>query len=95
MPIIRSLSPAVVASGLPLKRGDSSAVGRGRSDHDQQNYHHVPKVKSEAATAVVELLMMGMRMSKACCAVFKRQAINLRDLCIWLVDLFEYGRQRI
>jgi hypothetical protein len=31
MPIIRSLSTAVAASGLPLERGSSSAVGRGRS----------------------------------------------------------------
>ena len=46
MPIIRSLSTAVAASGLPLERGGSSVVGRGRSyrtDHDQQHcYHHVP-----------------------------------------------------
>jgi hypothetical protein len=48
MPIIRSLSTAVAASVLPLERGDSSAVGRGRSgrtNHDQQHcYHHVPTV---------------------------------------------------
>jgi hypothetical protein len=31
MPIIRSLLTAVAASGLPLERGSSSAVGRGRS----------------------------------------------------------------
>jgi len=31
MPIIRSLSTAVAASGLPLERGGSSAVGRGRA----------------------------------------------------------------
>jgi hypothetical protein len=31
MPIIRSLSTAVVVSGLPLERGGSSAVGRCRS----------------------------------------------------------------
>jgi len=32
-------------------------------DHDQQHcYHHAPTVKPEAATAVVELLMMGVRM---------------------------------
>jgi len=48
-PIIRSSTTAVAASGLPLKRGGSSAVGRGRgperSDHDQQHcYHHVPTV---------------------------------------------------
>jgi hypothetical protein len=30
MSIIRSLSTAVAASGLPLPRGGSSAVGRGR-----------------------------------------------------------------
>jgi hypothetical protein len=31
MPIIRSLSTAVAASGLPLERGGSSAVGRGQA----------------------------------------------------------------
>ena len=31
MSIIRSLSTAVAASGLPLERGGSSVVGRGRS----------------------------------------------------------------
>jgi hypothetical protein len=53
---------------LPLERGDCSAVSRGRagrSDHDQQHcYHHAPTVKPEAATAVVELLMMGVRTAK-------------------------------
>jgi hypothetical protein len=43
----------------------SSAIGRGhasRPDHDQQHfYHHSPTVKPEAATALVELLMMGVR----------------------------------
>jgi hypothetical protein len=47
-----------------LERGGSSAVGCGRADHpdhDQQHsYHQAPKVKPEAATAVVELLMMGV-----------------------------------
>jgi hypothetical protein len=80
MPIIRSLSTAVTASGLPLKRGGSSVVGRGRTDHDQQHcYHHAPTVKPEAATAVVELMVMGMRMPETCWVVFKRQAINLRE----------------
>ena len=31
MPIIRSSTTAVAASGLPLERGGSSAVGRGRA----------------------------------------------------------------
>jgi len=61
---------AVAASGLPSELGDSSAVGRGladRPDHDQQHcYHHTPTVKPEAATAVVELLMMGVRTPKTC-----------------------------
>jgi len=34
MPIIRSLSTAVAASDLPLERGGSSVVGRGRSRPD-------------------------------------------------------------
>jgi hypothetical protein len=39
----------------------------GRTDHDQQHcYHHVPTVKPEAATAVVELLMMGVRTPETC-----------------------------
>jgi hypothetical protein len=34
---------------------------------DQQHcYHHAPKVKPEAATAVVELLTMGERTPEAC-----------------------------
>jgi hypothetical protein len=66
MLIIRSSTTAVAASGLPSERGDRSAVGRGeagRPDHDQQHcYHQAPTVKPEAATAVVELPMMGVRM---------------------------------
>jgi len=69
MPIIRSSTTAVVASGLPLERGGISAVGRGRAgpDHDQQPCcHHPPTVKPETATATVELLMMGMMMPETC-----------------------------
>jgi len=64
---------------LLSERGDSSAVDCGRAGlarphHDQQHcHHHAPKVKPEAATAVVELLMMGMRMPETCSAVNKRQ----------------------
>jgi len=68
--IIRSSTTAVAASGLPLERGGSSAVGRGRAgrpDHDEQHcYHHAPTVKPEAATGVVELLMMGVRTPETC-----------------------------
>jgi hypothetical protein len=60
LPIIGGLSTAVAASGLPLERGGSSVVGRGRC------YLHVPTVKPEAATAVDKLLMIGMRMPETC-----------------------------
>jgi hypothetical protein len=57
MPIIRSSTTAVAASGLPSELGDSSAVGRGRAglaDRDQQHcYHHVPTGIPDAVTAVV------------------------------------------
>ena len=40
---------------------------RYRPDHDQQHcYHHAPTVKPEAAIAVVELLMMGVRTPETC-----------------------------
>jgi hypothetical protein len=61
------------------------------TDHSAPRcYHHTPTVKPEAATAF-ELLMMGVRTPETCCAVHtsKRQVINLRGCCIWLVDLFE------
>jgi hypothetical protein len=39
----------------------------GRADHDQQHcYHHAPKVKPKAATAFVELVMMGVRTPETC-----------------------------
>jgi hypothetical protein len=42
-------------------------VGYNRPDHDQQHcYHHATKVKSEVATAVAELLMIGVRMPETC-----------------------------
>jgi hypothetical protein len=38
-----------------------------RPNHDQQHcYQHAPTVKPEAATAVVGLLMMGMRTPETC-----------------------------
>ena len=42
-------------------------VGPARPEHGQKHcYHHAPKVRPEAATAVVELLMMGVRTPKTC-----------------------------
>jgi hypothetical protein len=40
--------------------------------------------KPEAATAVIELLMMSMKMPETCWAVFKRQVMNLRN-CLHLI----------
>ena len=49
-------------------------------DHNQQHsYRHAPTVKPEAATAVVELLMVGVRTPETCSAVHKCQVINLRN----------------
>jgi hypothetical protein len=57
-----------------------------RPDHDHQCcYHHAPMVKPKAANAVVELLMMGVRMSETCWVVHKCQVINLRNCWfIWI-----------
>jgi len=39
----------------------------GQPEHEQQHgYHHDTKVKPEAATALVEILMMGARMPETC-----------------------------
>jgi hypothetical protein len=51
--------------------------------------------KPEATTAVDKLLMMGKKMSEICLAVFKRRAMNLKNCCIWLVDLFGYGTESL
>ena len=68
MPIIRSSTIAVAASGLLLERGGGSAVGRGRAGPTTTVTLLPPRSngKPEAATAVVELLMMGMRMPETC-----------------------------
>jgi hypothetical protein len=72
MPIIRSLSNAVAASGLPLERCGSSVVGRGRSGCQPDRPGPTTLLptrssgKPEAATAVDKLLTMGMRMPETC-----------------------------
>jgi hypothetical protein len=45
MPIIRSLSTVVAASGLPLERGGSSVVGRGRSGQNCTKMHGQKYIK--------------------------------------------------
>jgi hypothetical protein len=52
---------------LNMFRASSRPSSGAQPDHDQQHcYHHAPKVKPEAATAVVELLMMGVRTPETC-----------------------------
>jgi hypothetical protein len=42
------------------------------------------KAKPEAATAVIELLMLGGKTPKTCLVVNKRQDNKLENYCIWL-----------
>ena len=94
MSIIRSLSIAVTVSSLPLERGGSSVVGRGRSDwtdHDLQHcYHHVPKVNQRRLLQLISSWWWAWGCPKHVGLYLKRRAIKLRDWCVWLVDLFEY-----
>jgi len=69
--IIRSPSTEAAASGLLQGRGGSNAVGRGRAGRParprtQHDCHHDTKVKPEAATAVIELLMMAGKTPETC-----------------------------
>jgi hypothetical protein len=90
-PIIRSSMTAVAASVLTVGAWWLQCCWSwsGRPDHDQQHcYHHAPTVKPEAATAVVQLLMMGVRTPKTCWAVHKRQVNKLEELLhlvVWFI----------
>jgi hypothetical protein len=71
IPIIRSSTTAVAASGLPLERDGSSAVGRGlagRPARPRPTALLPPRSysKPEAAAAVYKLLMMAKRMPETC-----------------------------
>ena len=91
--IIRSSMTAVAASGFTFVSWWYSCCVCGRSGPDRPRPMTLLPPRSnrkpEAATAVYKLLMMGKRMPETCWAVFERRAINLRNWCIWLVDLFE------
>jgi hypothetical protein len=56
----------------------------------QHYYHHGMKVKPEAATAVIKLLMMGGKTPETCLAVNKRQDNKLENCCIWLVIYLKF-----
>ena len=59
------------------------------SDVSQHDCHHDMKVKPEADTAVIELLMMGGRTPETWWAVNKRQDNKLKKLLHLVGDLFE------
>ena len=89
-PIIRSSMTSVAASGFTFVLWWQSCVVRGRAGRParprtQHDYHHDTKVKPEAATAVIELLMMGEKTPETCWAVNKRQGNKLKNCCIRLV----------
>jgi hypothetical protein len=73
-PIIRNTVTAVAASGFTFVswwqsccvRGQAARPARPRTQHD---CHYDMKVKPEAATAVIALLMMGGKTSETCWAV--------------------------
>jgi hypothetical protein len=58
--------------------------------YTQHECHHDTKVKPEAATAVIELLMMGGKTLETCRAVNKRQDNKLENCCIRLVIHLKY-----
>ena len=60
-------------------------VGRPARPQTQHDYHHDTKVKPEASTAVIQLLMMGGKMPETCWAVNKCQDNKLKNCCIRLV----------
>jgi hypothetical protein len=76
---------------LPSYRGDSCALfvvgpaGRLTRPQTEHDCHHDKKVKSEAANAVTELLMMGGKTPGTCWTVSKHQDNKLENCCIWLV----------
>jgi hypothetical protein len=89
-PIIRRLMTAASASGFTFVSWWRSfcvrvRAGRPARTRTQHDYHHDTKVKPEAATAVIEFLMMGGTTPETCWDLNKRQYNKLKICCIWLV----------
>ena len=55
-----------VGKGVTTLRCVVGPAGRSARPRTQHDYHHDTKVKPEAATAVIELLMMGGKTSETC-----------------------------
>jgi hypothetical protein len=89
-PIIRSSMTAVTASGLTLVSWWQLCCVRGRArPRTQHDCHHDTKVKPEATTAVIELLMMGGTTPETWWALNKRQDNKLEFFLHLVSDLFE------
>jgi hypothetical protein len=79
---------------LPSCRCDNRAVfvvgpaGRSALPRTQHGYHHNRKVKLDAASAVIELLMMGGETPETCWGVNKRKILNWK-MVHQVGDLFE------
>jgi len=71
MPIIRSLSTAAAASGLPTNVVLAVLVSRPKQPRPTALLPPRSYGKPEAAAAVDRLLMMGIRMPETCSAVSK------------------------
>ena len=63
----------------------SSVYFRPARPRTQHGCHHDTKVKPEAATAVIELLMRGGKTPETYWSVNKRQDNKLKNCCMWLV----------
>ena len=89
-PIVRISMTAVAASGFTFLSWWQPCCFRGQAGRPVQPWtqhgcHHDTKVKPEAATAVIELLMMDGKKPETCWAANKRQDNELENCCIWLV----------
>ena len=85
-PIIRISMTAVAASGFTFVLWWQSLLcSRPAQPQTQHDCHPDTKVKPEAVTAVIELLMMCWKTSETCWYVHKCQDNKLKNCCIRLV----------
>jgi hypothetical protein len=65
MPIIRSLSSAVAASGLPLERGGSSAAGCGRSGCKSVHHRRI-QINHQPDATIFQFIVLTFIYSSTC-----------------------------
>jgi hypothetical protein len=88
-PIMRSSVTAVATSGFTFISWWQPCCFRGRAGRPrtQHDCHHDTKVKPDAATAVIKLLMIGRKTPETCWAVNKRQDNKLKIVALgcWFI----------